>query len=137
MNSSKHILAMTLVALLAACSGKEEPQAPAASTETAPAAAPETPAPAQAMAEGPTAEEAAGVDAAALYASRCASCHGMLAEGQNGNPSLLYMSAADIKTKLQGYRDGKQMGPKTAIMAATAKNLKDAEIAALARFLAS
>lgn len=133
MNSSKHILALTLVTLLAACGSKEEPQAPAMSTEAAPpAAAPE--APAQAMAEAPSAE-GAGVEASAVYTSRCASCHGMLAEGQNGNPGLVNLSAADIKAKLEGYRAGQQMGPKTVIMASAAKNLTDAEIAALATFL--
>lgn len=134
MNSSKHILALTLVALLTACGGKEEPQTPAMGTEPAPAAAPETPA--QAMAEAPSAE-GAGVEASALYAKRCASCHGMLAEGQNGNPGLVNFSAADIKAKLEAYRAGQQMGPKTVIMAANAKSLTDAEIAALATFLGS
>jgi cytochrome c553 len=134
MNSSKHILALSLVALLAACGGKEEPKAPAMTTQAPPAAASEAAAPAQAMAEAPSAE-GVGVEASTLYTSRCASCHGMLAEGQSGNPSLVNLSAADIKAKLEGYRAGQKMGPKTVIMASAAKNLTDAEITALATFL--
>jgi cytochrome c553 len=135
MNSRKHLIALSLLALLAACGGKQEAQAPAApETAAAPAPAPEAAAPAQEMAAP---APGAGVDASALFASRCSKCHGQLAEGQNGNPSLVNLSKADIKSKLEAYRAGKQMGPKTAVMAAMAKPLTDEEIDALATFLGS
>ena len=136
MTSGKHLLALSALLLLAACGGKEEAPAPEAATEPAPMAAPEAAAPAAEMAEAPAAA-GAGVDASTLYAGRCASCHGPLAEGANGNPSLAKLSRADIEAKLQGYRDGKTMGPKTAIMAPMAKSLSDEEIAALASYLGS
>lgn len=137
MTPSKTLLALTLMALLSACGGKEEPQAPAA-----PEAATETAAPATPASEAPTVVEAApepgaDVDAPALFAKSCASCHGDMAQGTASGPALDKLSNADIQTRLEGYRAGQSMGPKTAIMAPMAKKLTDEQIAALARYLGS
>jgi cytochrome c553 len=137
MKPSKLFLAMATLMMLTACGGKEE-EAPAteAATEAPAMTAPEAEAPAQeAMAEAPAA--GTDVDASSLYAGRCASCHGQLAGGQGDNPSLANLSAADIQSKLEAYRAGQKMGPKTAVMAPMAKNLTDDQIKALATYLGS
>ena len=82
-----------------------------------------------------TADAASRVDARSLYAAKCTSCHGASGEGLAGNPKLAGLNQADIASRLKDYRDGKQMGPKTSIMAAMAKPLTDEQIAALASFL--
>lgn len=135
MNPSKHLLALTALMMLAACGGKEEVAQPVPET-TAEAPASATTEPVAPVPEaGAEATPGAGVDAATLYAGRCASCHGQLAEGQGGNPSLVGLSAADIQTKLEGYRAGTTLGPKTAVMAPMAKSLTDEQIQALASYL--
>ncbi len=135
MTPTRSLLALTLLALLSACGGKEEPKAmPEQTTEAAPATA-EAPA-AETMIEG-TPAPGADVDAPALFASRCASCHGEMAEGKDGNPALDKLTSADIQTKLDAYRSGQTMGPKTAIMAPMAKSLTDEQIAALSSYLGS
>lgn len=137
MNPTKPLLALTLLAMLSACGAKEEPQAPAMPETTGAAPAQETPAaPQETMTEAP-ALAGADVDAPALYAKSCASCHGDMAQGTAGNPALDKLSATDIQTKLSAYRAGEKMGPKTPIMAPMAKNLSDEQIAALARYLGS
>ena len=137
MNTSKQLLALSAALLLAACGGKEEPAPPAAEAEAPPpVVAPEVSAPADASPES-AAAPGVGVDAHALYASRCASCHGETAEGVAGNPSLAKLSAADIQSRLEAYRAGQAVGPKSAIMMPMAKNLSDAEIEALATYLGS
>ena len=134
---NKTLLALFAITLLAGCGGKEEAEAPtppapeaAAPADTAPQAEP------QESAAMPAAEGVA-VDAAALYAGRCASCHGETAEGVAGNPSLAKLSAADVQARLEAYRAGQAVGPKSAIMMPMAKNLSDAEIEALATYLGS
>ncbi|MDD3528969.1 MAG: c-type cytochrome [Gallionellaceae bacterium] len=158
-----HALIVSLSLILAAC-GQEQPAestapaAPAAvpaepvappqealgAAESAPAPAPATeaaPTPAPAPVVAPAAAPAPAPVAApapagqALYAAKCQSCHGKNREGLAGNPKLAGLSKADMASRLKDYRAGKQMGPKTAIMAAMAKPLTDVQIDALADYL--
>lgn len=66
----------------------------------------------------------------------CASCHGAQAEGGgNGQfPRLAGLPDAYVKLQLQQFRDGKRAN---AIMAQTAKSLDDAQLSALASYLAA
>lgn len=50
-------------------------------------------------------------------------------------PRLAGLTRDEISNKLRDYRAGRQMGPLTAIMAASARDLSDEEIAALAAYL--
>lgn len=119
---------MTLT--LTACGKKEEAAAPKAA---APAAAPAQPA---APAEPTdTAKSAVASAGETKYRTTCAVCHGQNAEGMGNYPRLAGLTRAEISNKLMDYRAGKQMGPLTAIMAASARNLTDEEIAALAAYL--
>lgn len=124
------ITALLLTLTLTACGKKEEAAAPDA---TAPSAAPAPPAP---SAE-PSAPAASAVVAAgeSKYRTVCAVCHGQNAEGMGNYPRLAGLTRDEISNKLMDYRAGKQMGPLTAIMAATAKDLTDADIEALAAYL--
>jgi len=118
------LLALMLGAALTAC-GKQEEAAQLQTSAAAPSAA----------AVVATAEAVAAVDAPAKYRASCASCHGEMGEGVDKNPKLAGLKRDEINAKLADYRAGKQMGPQTAVMAATAKALSDAEIVALAVYV--
>lgn len=143
MKTSQLLLALLLSASLVACGEKKAPEAPAEAP--AESVAPPVPmAPEEGVAghvEGLTPEHAApaadGVaeDGHALYAAKCTSCHGQMGEGVGKNPKLAGLKVADIKAKVADYRAGKQMGAQTAVMAATAKTLTDAQIDALATYI--
>ena len=136
MKPTSLFLALALALTLAAC-GKDKPAEPqVAPADTAVGMAPPMPMePSQGVAGNVEGVAAEGVDGHDLYASKCVSCHGETGEGLAGNPKLAGLSKADIESRLTSYRDGKQMGPKTAVMAAMAKPLTDAQIAALATYL--
>jgi cytochrome c553 len=119
-------LIMTLT--LTACGKKEEAAAPQTS---APAAAQPAP-PTGPASEAPSPLAAAGES---KYKTVCAVCHGQNAEGMGNYPRLAGLTREEISNKLMDYRAGKQMGPLTAIMAATARDLTDEEIEALATYL--
>jgi cytochrome c553 len=131
-----NILLLTLVLSLglAACGKKNEPES-AAPAETAAPAAPMEASPAAPQATEAAAGGEGAVDAHGLYAAKCASCHGATGEGVADNPKLAGLSVADIESRLKDYRDGKQRGPKTAIMAGMAKSLTDEQISSLASYL--
>jgi len=127
MTHTRYIMLFATLSLLSAC-GDSSKQ----TTATTPEASTEAAAPPVAYAG---AEAGAEVDASTLFARSCASCHGETAEGVAGNPSLVKLSHADIKSRLETYRSGGTVGPKSAIMAPMVKNLSDQEIAALASYL--
>ncbi len=125
------IAAIALTLALAACGKKEEappPEAKAPASETP--AAPPPAAPAAETAANPLV--AAGE---AKFRTVCAVCHGQRAEGMGNYPRLAGLTSDEIRSKLLDYRAGKQMGPLTAIMAATAKDLSDEDIEALAAYI--
>lgn len=143
MKTSHLLLALLLAASLTACGEKKAPETPAEAP--ADSMAPPVPmAPEEGVAghvEGLVPEAAAPAAAGAaedghgLYTAKCVTCHGPTGEGVGKNPKLAGLKVADIKARLADYRAGKQMGPQTAIMAATAKTLSDAQIDALASYI--
>ncbi|MDP1572716.1 MAG: c-type cytochrome [Pseudomonadota bacterium] len=137
MKTTPLFLSLLLALTLTAC-GQDKPAEPvaAAPADTAPLAEPPMPMePTQGVAGHVEGVVAAGGDGHGIYVAKCASCHGVNGEGLVGNPKLAGLSRADIQSRLSDYRGGKKMGPKTVIMAAMAKKLTDAEIAALASYL--
>lgn len=71
---------------------------------------------------------------AAVY-QQCVGCHGPSGGGGVG-PRLAGQSADALMKKLHAYKAGKQMGPQTAMMAPIAQGLSDADIEAVANYIA-
>ncbi|MDQ7836466.1 MAG: c-type cytochrome [Humidesulfovibrio sp.] len=76
----------------------------------------------------------AATDAAALYNSKCASCH-----GKDGSKTILSkpvkgLSAEDFTKKMMGYKAKTYGGSKKAGMEKLAAALSDADIKALAAY---
>lgn len=116
-------LALAALLVLAGC-GQKEP--PAANTPDTMAPAPQAAAPA---AEAPSSGKI-------KYGGICAGCHGREGQGQGVFPKLAGLSAEQAAAKLRDYKAGKTLGTRTAIMAPNAANLSDADIEALARYIA-
>ncbi len=72
---------------------------------------------------------------AAIY-GQCVGCHGPHGGGGVG-PKLAGQSANEIMAKLHAYKAGKQRGPQTAMMAPMAQGLSDADIEAVAHYIAN
>jgi cytochrome c len=70
------------------------------------------------------------------YTGNCLGCHGHAGKGQGVFPRLAGLPAAELAAKLKDYRAGKTLGPQSATMMPFAKALTDAEIDALAGYLA-
>ncbi len=70
-----------------------------------------------------------------IYQTSCASCHGAQAEGGGGGqfPRLAELPAKYLVSQLQDFRDGKRKSP---IMEPMAKGLNNADIHAVAKYLA-
>ena len=78
-----------------------------------------------------TGASAQPASAKALYAAQCAGCH-----GQAGEKGLKGRTAEQVSTALLGYKAKTYGGAKKEIMEARAAKLSDADIAALAGFVA-
>lgn len=79
----------------------------------------------------PAPATAAGIDAKALFAAKCAGCH-----GQDGSKGLKGKGAEAVVAALNGYKAKTYGGAKKAIMENQAASLSDAEVQALAKFVA-
>ncbi|NKX46323.1 c-type cytochrome [Roseicyclus persicicus] len=93
-----------------------------------------------AMLAGPPAaiaDTAAPVAAAELYAASCSACHGRTGRGVSVYPSLQNRTADYITEKLEIYRSGERIGPNSGLMIPNARDLTDAEIAALSEFIST
>jgi cytochrome c len=79
------------------------------------------------------------VDGAALFAQKCASCHGTNAEKPALGKSQVIAGwdAAKTETALRGYIDGTYGGAMKAVMQGQAKALGDAQINAVAEYIGS
>jgi cytochrome c len=78
---------------------------------------------------------AAFADGTALYDSKCAKCHGQdgaKVSGMSGGVMLKGQSAADIQTKLLGYKAGSYGGDKKKTMMRMVDKLTEQEISDLA-----
>ncbi|MFN3593128.1 MAG: c-type cytochrome [Thiobacillaceae bacterium] len=133
MQSRALIASVALALALVACGKKEE--APPAAAKAPASDTPAAPPPATPAAEAPANPLVATGEA--KYRTVCAVCHGQRAEGMGNYPRLAGQGSDEIRSKLLDYRAGKQMGPLTAIMAATAKGLSDEDIEALSAYIAS
>jgi cytochrome c553 len=109
---------------------KTEAEPAPVATEPTPAAA--KPTPVVAKADAPTS------DGKALY-NRCASCHGTHAEKSALNASQIIAGWEAEKTAaaLKGYKDGTYGGKMKATMTGQASRLSDADIDALAAYIAT
>jgi cytochrome c553 len=134
MKANTLLLTLVLSLGLAACGQEKQAESPAPADTGVPVVPTEveTAMPADAPI---VADATASVDGKAVYAAKCAVCHGKTGEGKGANPKLLGLSVADLESLLMDYRAGKQMGPKTAIMASAAKSLSDEQITAIAGYL--
>lgn len=122
------LLAPALIALVLAACGKEQ-------TGSQQEAAPEQAAPGTAATASAQADISGMSSADAIYSARCIVCHGDVGQGVGDNPKLAGLGKDDIASRLKDYRDGKTLGPKTAIMATAAKDLTDEQIDTLAGYL--
>lgn len=131
MKFNHYPLLVAALVLLSACGeGAKAPATPDAAVTAAPPTAAETTAMVDAVAT-------AGDEASVLYTRACAGCHGVTAEGVGEFPSLAKLSVKDVESRLQAYRAGETVGPKSVLMAPLAKPLSDEQIAALALYLGS
>ena len=120
------IVALIALTALAACGDK---------SEVAPAAAPQTSA--QQPLETPTDTVAPTVNPGKLrYVAVCQGCHGLNGEGQGPFAKLAGRPAGELARLLQDYRAGTPVGPQSATMMPFAKALTDADIDAIAEYLA-
>lgn len=132
----RYLLTVLSLSLLFGCGEKTEPAKVAESPATAPAPAAPAAAPADAS---PPMDRAVPVPniGKLKYAGVCLGCHGHNGQGQGPFPKLAGMPAEDLAAMLKDYRAGKTRGPQSATMIPFAKPLTDAEIDAIAGYLAA
>lgn len=129
MKFKRYVPVFVLLGVLGGCGDRSQKE------ETA---APETPAPTESTAAAPVSPVVAGSgDAAALYEGTCAACHGTTGEGVGDFPALTALSRDVVLSRLEAYRAGETVGPRSAVMAPLAKQLSDEQIEALATYLGS
>jgi len=123
------LFALIAMTTLAACGDKAEAPAPAEVTPSAP----------QVSAPKPITYDAAPVvnPGKLKYVAVCQGCHGSTGGGQGPFPKLAGKPATELTAKLKDYRAGKQVGPQSDTMMPFAKPLTDAEIDAIASYLAA
>jgi cytochrome c553 len=120
------LFALIALTALAACGEK---------SEVAPDAAPQTSAP-QPL-ETPAVSAAPAVNPGKLrYVAVCQGCHGLNGEGQGPFAKLAGRPAEELAKLLRDYRAGTPVGPQSATMMPFAKALTDADIDAIAEYLA-
>ena len=83
-------------------------------------------------ATGQAADKSAGE---ALYAEKCAQCHGPNGKGMASIPSLSGRDADYITSRLETYRAGEKVGSNSFLMIPNATDLSDDDIANLAAFI--
>jgi len=136
------LAALLVLFSLTACGERESP-APKASVAPASEARPDAqPAPAETIPPLPEAapEGSASPQAEAgrlKYSTHCLSCHGATGQGMGPFPKLAGLTSAAIAAKLVDYRAGKTLGPQTSVMTPFAKAMSDAEIEAVAEYIAA
>lgn len=72
-----------------------------------------------------------------LYVTSCAQCHGPRAQGMASFPALAGRDADYIRSRLETYRAGENVGASSILMFPIAQNLSDEEIASLAELISS
>ena len=92
---------------------------------------------AMAMSQSGYADTPAGPAADEIYAASCSACHGRTGRGVSVYPSLQNRTAEYITEKLEIYRAGERIGPNSGLMIPNARELTDAEIAALSEFIST
>lgn len=131
-------MAVLALALVSACGGKNEPANGAhnGAQNGTHNGSKETAAPPPVSKNAPV-ETAAPMQSGQMkYATVCLGCHGQNGKGQPPFPKLAGKPAADLAAMLKDYRAGKTRGPQSATMMPFAKILTDAEIDAIAGYLA-
>ena len=71
----------------------------------------------------------------ARYKQSCINCHGPAGKGLASYPKISGNEISYTTSRLETYRDGKKIGPNSALMIMMAKPLTDEEIANLAAYL--
>lgn len=72
-----------------------------------------------------------------VLALSCLNCHGPGGKSPGDIPSISGKSEDFIKNALVDFRDGKRSGTSATVMGRLAKGYSDAEIAAVARYIAT
>ena len=84
-----------------------------------------------------TASAQSAADAAEIYASNCAACHGRGGKGVSVYPSLVGRTDAYIADRLTTYRARERLGPNSALMIPVAVKLSDEDITSLSVFIST
>jgi cytochrome c len=141
----KHVLIPIVCSLfLIGCSDSTPPPTDEASkpplTQSTPTEATNAPVVPEAVTPAPSApsETTAAIDPAALYGQKCASCHGAKAEKAALGKSQVIAgwSEGQVSEALRGYQAGTYGKEMKSLMQGQAKALDNAQIDALARYIA-